>query len=80
MPQLLKPQTMITKTITKEGECEVIIKMELTINLASDGLVLAQAQGGGKPGGFLPTQDDDKVNWAIPNFGDSEQVDFGKKE
>jgi hypothetical protein len=79
MPQLIRPQTKIVQTVTKEGEVEVTIKMDITINLASDGLVLAQAQGGSQ-GGNSFVSDNDKVEWAIPDFGDTEKVDFGKKD
>lgn len=75
MPQLIRPQTKIVQTVSKEGEVEVVIKMDITINLASDGLVLAQAQGQSS------SNADDKVEWAIPDFGgETEKINFGKKE
>ncbi len=79
MPQLIRPQTKIVQTLTSDGEVEVTIKMDITINLASDGLVLAQAQGGQSSSPYV-TGNDDKVEWAIPDFGDTEKVNFGKKE
>ena len=70
MGQLLKPQQV--KVITKDGECQVSISLELTINLNTDGLVVSQAK---ERHGIK-----DDTQWAIPDFTPSAKINFGKKE
>jgi hypothetical protein len=74
MPQLIKPGTV--KIMTQDGEVQVSIALELTINLNTDGVkVSAQA--------IKQEQEElvkEKNDWMIPDFGDSPKLDFGKKE
>lgn len=74
MPQLIRPQEV--KVITKDGECQVSIVLELNINLNTDGMaVSAQAIKQDK-------QEKPKsgTNWEIPDFEASPRINFGKKQ
>ena len=62
---------VITKVQSKDGECDVNISLELTINLTSEGLALTV-------GSHKVTDDEEEVNWAVPDFG-HETIDFGKE-
>lgn len=76
MPQLIKPQEV--KVITKEGECQVAISLELNINLNSSGLeVTAQAK---ERSPIQHGSPEDKTEWAIPDFEASPRLKFGKNE
>lgn len=70
MGQLIKPQHV--KVVTKDGECQVSISLELTINLNTDGVVVSQAKE------RQSVKDD--THWAIPDFTPSAKINFGKKE
>jgi len=76
MPSLIRPN--ITKVVTKEGEIMVNIAIELTLNLNADGLqvgvggVVAQDATESKK----KIDEDDDVDWAIPDFKGS--LKFGK--
>lgn len=61
---------VITKVQSKNGECDVNISLELTINLTSEGLALTA--------GSTKASDEEEVNWAVPDFS-HETIDFGKE-
>ena len=62
--------------MTNDGEVQVSIALELTINLNTDGLkVSTQIEEQKKE-----TAKKEKNEWMIPDFGDSPKLDFGKKE
>lgn len=83
MAQLIRPGSV--KVRSQDGEVQVTIALELTINLNTEGLSIAaaapiQAQ-------HQPTLENTKekakkndVMWEIPDFGASPKVDFGKKQ
>jgi len=73
MAKLFKP--LETKIVTKDGECYVNIALELTIKLDSDGIVLTGAATKQK----AQENDDDKVNFAIPDFSSGKKLKFGKE-
>ena len=74
MPQLIKPGQV--KILTKDGECQVAITLELTINVNTDGVVTARTQ--------MKKEDRpekaEETPWAIPDFAPSPKINFGKKE
>ena len=73
MFRLLKKKDV--QVVTKNGECEVHITLDLNVSLNADGLQIGASDGGSG----APTEDED-FEWAVPDFGlDSPQVDFGKK-
>ena len=80
LAQIIKPN--VVKILTKEGEVQVYITLELNINLNADNLKI-NAQS------FVeeshekekkPKFEEDKVEWAIPDFGFSQKIEFGKQE
>ena len=82
MANLLKPNQV--KVVTKDGELQVTISLELTINLNSDNLKIASAPTHVVPDMTAPVAkktvaDDDNPMWEIPDFAPMPKVDFGKK-
>jgi hypothetical protein len=53
----------------------VNISLELTIKLDGTNLQVGAVAGG--PSGSVPGRQEDKVNWAIPDFS-SDKIEFGK--
>jgi len=79
MPQVLK-QPVVTKVVTKEGECIVTIALELNINLHTLGAevvakpqdqVQAQAQPAVK-------EEKESIDWMMPDLQGIEKIKFGK--
>ena len=64
------PHPVEVRTVTKDGECHVDIKLEIVITLDSDGL---------KVGVVKEDKEPDEQLWAVPDFGDIPKVQFGKK-
>jgi uncharacterized protein YjhX (UPF0386 family) len=78
LAQLIRPGSV--KVITQDGEVQVSIALELTINLNTDGLQLS-AQG--RPESIEKSKElkkKDDVMMEIPDFAPSPKVDFGKKQ
>lgn len=75
MPQLIKPQEV--KVITKDGECQVSIVLELNINLNTDGVVAVSAQAIKQDKQEKPKSG---TNWEIPDFETLPKINFGKKQ
>lgn len=72
MVRLLKKKDV--QVITKNGECEIHITLDLNISLNADGLQVGASAGKSK------SSDDEDFEWMVPDFSpDSQQVDFGKK-
>jgi len=73
MPQLIKPGEV--KVITKDGEVKISISLDLNINLG-------EISGGvnilGATGDKTNKKEEDKVQWAIPDFAPTEKINFGK--
>lgn len=76
MPSLTKP--LETKIITKDGECYVNIALEVTIKLDGDGIVLAADAKTAEQ--KKQQEEDDKVNFAIPDFSSQKKLKFGKED
>lgn len=77
MAQRIVPQ--VIKTITKEGEIELVVKLELNINLNSDGLsVNPHVSSANKAEEVI--EEEDEVHFPMPEFGPSKKIkNFGKK-
>ncbi len=79
MPQVIK--TAETKIISKNGECEISIKIEpivieINLNVNADGTFSVNSA---KAKEEIKAQiEEEKVNWAVPDFGSLEKVKFGK--
>jgi hypothetical protein len=77
MVRLLKKKDV--QVVTKNGECEVHITLDLNISLNADGLQIG-ASAGGSGSSNKDKDEDEDFEWAVPDFGlESTQVDFGKK-
>lgn len=73
MPQLIRPGDV--QIVTKEGECLVNIQMELTIKLDGSNLQIASVAAQAT----APSQQqEEKVDWQIPDFGGGQKLNFGK--
>lgn len=76
MAQLIKPGSV--KVLTNDGEVQVSISLDLTINLNTDGIkVAAQATDALKKNNESSIPDGG--DWLIPDFDASPKIDFGKK-
>jgi hypothetical protein len=64
--------TQPIKVVTKEGEATVHITLELNINLNTGGLSIS-AQGKEEV-----KEEKEKTQWAIPEFGKTKKIEFGK--
>lgn len=66
-----------TKIVTENGEAKVEIHLTLDLNITADGLnVSARASSNDKK--IVPVDDNDSVDWVIPDFGVTERIAFGK--
>lgn len=81
MASLIKPGTV--KILTKDGEVQVSLSIDLNINLNSQGLsvvageVVATEVVPSKSGA---SKKEEKFEWAIPDFEEAPKINFGKKE
>jgi len=75
MGNLIKPGEI--KIVTKNNELLVNIALELNIKL--DGSVTNLNLGGSEISGMVAKKEDDKVEWAIPDFAPSNKLKFGKE-
>ena len=75
MADLIKPTKV--HVVTKDGECQVNITIDLNINLSAGTVDFQSAKTieVEKPEG-----DDDKTVWAIPTFKNEDKVKFGKRK
>jgi hypothetical protein len=74
MPQLIKPGDV--KIITKDGEVKISISLDLNINMGeiSSGVGILKSNIEEK----INKKEEDKVQWAIPDFAPTEKINFGK--
>jgi hypothetical protein len=80
MVQLIKPNTV--KVVTKDGEIQVSIAIELNINLNTDGLSLNNnfANNAANVTSKVEVKKEEKTNWEVPDFESSSKIiNFGKK-
>jgi len=75
LPQLIKPNEV--KVITKDGECQVSIVLELNINLNSEGVAAVSAQSIKQ---VVEKTKESEFPWEVPDFEASPKIKFGKKE
>jgi len=79
---LIKPGTV--KVLTKDGEVQVSLTIDLNINLNSHGLSInaegtaVESDSGASFGGSAKKEE--KFEWAIPDFEEAPKINFGKKE
>lgn len=78
MANLIRPNSV--KVVTQDGEVQVTIALELTINLNANGLDVSANSQDTNYVSAVKKPKDDKVEWEIPDFGAFPKVDFGKKE
>lgn len=67
----------IPKVTTKDGEVQVTIAIELTVNLNSDGLII-NAQTTNLQNKLPETKTKEDTKWAIPDFSNKKPIQFGK--
>lgn len=74
MPQRITPSKIVT--VSKEGEVHVSITIDLNINLNHSGeTTIAQSVTKVEE----KNEDEDKVNWEIPDFSPVSDFQFGKE-
>ena len=80
LAQIIKPSAV--KILSKEGEVQVSITLELNNNLNTDNIKInAQSFVEDSHEKEKKTKfEEDKVEWAIPDFGFSQKIEFGKQE
>jgi hypothetical protein len=74
MPQLIKPNDV--KIVTKDGEVKISISLDLNINMGeiSGGINILKSDAESK----TTKKEEDKIQWAIPDFTPAEKINFGK--
>jgi hypothetical protein len=76
MPQRIIPNKVVT--MTKDGECHVIITLDLNININTSGqLQVDNLQAEAFP---VAAEVNESANWVVPDFGPSNSniLEFGK--
>ena len=74
--RIVKPNEVITKVATKDGECHVTISLDLNINISADDIkIAAQTEEIAKK-----EKEGEDFKWAIPEFGTQQKIKFGKEE
>lgn len=76
LAQLIKPNDV--KVVTKNGECQISIVLELNINLNGDLAVSAQSAQVEKVSKVSKQNND--IPWEIPDFEAAPKIQFGKKQ
>jgi hypothetical protein len=68
------------QVITQQGECQITVKLEINLNINSNGDLSVSATGKPTTAQIVPQieQEDEKVEWAIPDFS-NETIKFGKQ-
>jgi hypothetical protein len=74
MPQLIKPNDV--RIVTKDGEVKISISLDLNINMGeiSGGVNILKSDVESK----TTKKEEDKIQWAIPDFAPTEKINFGK--
>lgn len=76
MADLIRPTKV--HVVTKDGECNLNITIDLNINLTT-GAVDFQSAKASKLDQF-EANDEEKTVWAIPTFKSEDKVKFGKRK
>ena len=76
MPQRITPNKVIT--VTKDGECHVMITLDLNINITTNGQAEVSPSNNNNDEKKKPQEDE--TQWEIPDFGtfNSNMLNFGK--
>lgn len=84
MASLIKPGSV--KILTKDGEIQVSLTLDININLNTDNINLNTGnmvfglKNGEENHSINEQKEDEKIKWEIPEFeAPMEKVDFGKK-
>lgn len=77
MGDLIRPTKV--HVITKEGECQLHITIDLNINL-NTGVVDGQVSKATKVDQPTEEKEEEKTVWAIPTFKSEDKVKFGKRK
>ena len=78
MAQLLKPSDV--KIITKDGELEITLKLEININVNQSDIVVKNLSSDSRSSeNKLQSNKDSNVSFEIPDFGPSPKLKFGKQ-
>lgn len=81
MASLIKPGSV--KVLTKDGEIQVSLTVDINVNLNTEGLVLeSRIKKNEDVASFEESsiKKEEKIEWEIPDFeAPSEKIDFGKK-
>lgn len=62
------------KTVTKDGECEITLKIELDINLNN----LLDLQQQNKKSEEIVIEEKEKVEWSMPKFNSKQRIKMGE--
>lgn len=77
MASLIKPGSV--KILTKDGEIQVSLTLDININLNTDNVVFG-VKNKEENHSINEQKEDEKIKWEIPEFETPmEKVDFGKK-
>jgi hypothetical protein len=74
MVQRISPSKIVT--VTKDGECHLVITLELNINLMANGQIGATLVGNEN----MQMPKEDVFEYSIPDFTSGMKLDFGKIE
>ena len=74
MPQLIKQNDI--KIVTKDGEVKISISLDLNINLGEVSGSIGSLKNNEEK--IINKKEEDKVQWAIPDFVTTEKINFGK--
>lgn len=78
LPQLIKPKEV--KVVTKDGECQVSIVLELNINLNTDNVVVSAQAIKQEIKQETKQEKPKESGWEIPDFENFPKINFGKKQ
>lgn len=76
MGDLIRPTKV--HVVTKDGECQLNITIDLNINLNTGTVELQSSKATTAP--VVEKAEEDKTVWAIPTFVSGDKVKFGKKK
>jgi hypothetical protein len=71
MANLINPHSV--QVVTKDGEMTVSLKIDVNINLNGTALNIPVEETA-----KIKAQEDEKVEWMVPDFKSSKKINFGK--
>lgn len=75
MGDLIRPTKV--HVVTREGECQLNITIDLNINLNTGAVELQSSKATQSP---VEKKEEEETVWAIPTFTSGDKVRFGKKK